>query len=103
MDRPAQIHLALNIDNAGAAKSHAHTRRDAARASEGSQNAVARRMKRDERTIRDYCSGARPVPFHAVLMLPRDGLLAIIAELIDYAQSSECESPPNSATGTEDR
>lgn len=43
---------------------------------------TADRVKRCERMVRDYGSGARSVPLDAVLMMPRDAQLALVRELL---------------------
>lgn len=50
-------------------------------ASGQSQRAIARRFKRDERTLRDWQDGSRVVPAWAFCALPREGQLAALTEL----------------------
>jgi hypothetical protein len=51
-------------------------------ASRMSNRQVADRVKRCERMVRDYATGARSVPLDAVLMMPRDAQLAIVRVLL---------------------
>lgn len=56
---------------------------EAAREASGmSLRQLADRVKRCERMVRDYGSGARSVPLDAVLMMPRDAQLALVRELL---------------------
>lgn len=50
---------------------------------------AAERMKRDERSHRDYMSGARAVPIDAVLRLPRAARVAFVREFV----ATEEEAP----------
>jgi hypothetical protein len=52
-------------------------------ASGESQRAIARRLHRDERSIRDWRDGTRVVPGWALVALPRDGVLAVLRALLE--------------------
>lgn len=58
-----------------------------------SQRALARRLRRDERTLRDWGDGSRVVPVWALCALPRDGQVAALNVLANdvpaYDESAE--------------
>lgn len=66
--------------------------RRAVDASGVSQREIARRLGVDERSVRDWMVGARPVPTYALLSLPRDGQVEALDGML-------AELPPES-TGT---
>lgn len=58
-----------------------------------SQRAFAKRVKLDERLIRDYLSGARAVPLWVLLALPRRGQLGAIRVELEGVPPDDTESP----------
>jgi hypothetical protein len=60
-------------------------------ASGESQRSLARRLRRDERTIRDWRDGTRVVPTWALIAMPRDGALAALRVLTEAVPEEEDE------------
>lgn len=56
-----------------------------------SQRAVARRLKRDERTLRDWQDGSRVVPAWAFCALPRQGQVAALLVLANDVPELELD------------
>jgi hypothetical protein len=71
--------------------------------SDPSQRQLAKRLRRNDRTLRDYCSGARSAPLKVAFMLPRAGKIAVARALLAAAKNDDSEPMPPSATGTEGR
>lgn len=61
-----------------------------------SQRAVARRLRVDERIVRDYLSGARAVPLWALLALPRRGQLGAIRVELETVPQDDSADPESS-------